>query len=92
MSAPKNVITKASMMEKYFRLVWFARSKSDNPEIELLRAEVRELYPKETAELGSIVTGDWAHGFNSGMLACLRLLSGGRITTANMEEFPMLDS
>ena len=39
------VITKASMMEKYFRLVWFARSNSDNPEIELLLAEVRELYP-----------------------------------------------
>jgi len=86
------VMTKNKLMKKYSDLVWLARSTNDTSEIVTLRQEVRDLYPKETVELEDQDSGEWHHGFNSGMLACLRLLSGGRTTPGAMEEFPMLDS
>ena len=86
------VMTKNELMEKYYSLVWYARSISDEPEVAAARKEVRDLYPKEIDDLSTESNGDWQHGFNSGMLACLRLLSGGRTTPATMEEFPMLNS
>ena len=35
---------------------------------------------------------EWHHGFNSGMLACLWLVSCARIYPNNMEDFPVLDT
>ena len=84
------VMTKNELMEKYFDLVWLARSTDDS--VEHIRQEVHEKWPKEAEELGDPDSGNWHHGFNSGMLACLRLLSGGRTTPQSMEEFPMLSS
>lgn len=70
----------AELMEKYFDLVWLARS---NPE-QLLKEERYEIlktikdieakYPQEVKDLYECDC-NWQHGFNSGMLACLRFLS-----------------
>ena len=62
-------------------------------------AKVAKKYPEEVAELNSD-DGDWSHGFNSGMLAALRLVqemeSGGndyRLPRWDpMWNFPFLDS
>lgn len=35
---------------------------------------------------------NWQHGFNSGVLATLRLIDGGKIRYEDWEEFPMLDT
>lgn len=37
--------------------------------------QIAEAYPEEVEALGCPMQGDWAHGFNSGMLATVRLLS-----------------
>jgi hypothetical protein len=85
---------------KYFELVWYARnvigigcepSTASAPDIS-------ERYPNETAELHSDYP-DWAHGFNSGCLAMVRLIMGAtyvmstedRIQEA-LDEFPFLDT
>ena len=79
--------------KKYFDLVWYARSPpSDDPSWvdtpESIRtgalnsqAKVEEMYPDEVDELKSEAS-DWTHGFNSGMLACLRLV----MTAQNREQ------
>jgi hypothetical protein len=72
------------LMEKYFELVWFARSNPDkarnNGEKELFETltqklgEISDKYPKEIQAL----CGDdsnWEHGFNSGILAYSRFLA-----------------
>ena len=78
--------------EKYFSLVWYARTGpknhpmwEDTPESikqvafnEMSR--VQEMYPDEVDSLCG-ENGDWEHGFNSGMLACLRFV----LTTQNPE-------
>ena len=72
-------------LKKYDQLVWFARKHpSDHPSWndvpEDIRtgalnsaARVEEMYPDEVDELQG-ENSDWSHGFNSGMLAALRLV------------------
>ena len=74
-----------SLEEKYESLVWYARSKPkdsvfwDSVSTEIkegalnAQALVEEKYPDEVDDLRS-PHSDWSHGFNSGMLACLRLV------------------
>jgi hypothetical protein len=66
------------LMDKYFDLVWLARTK---PNEELLSDEhyeimaavkkVEDKWPKDVKELYEC-DNNWQHGFNSGMLACSR--------------------
>jgi hypothetical protein len=90
------------IQDKYFRLVWYARK-----DVEKLKQEGREdilnsikeietLYPEETESLKGYETGDWEHGFNSGVLAGLRFVltlidKHGGYEEA-MEQFPELDT
>ena len=63
---------------KYFNLVWLARKPLDlwyHPQIGPKIKEVETESPKEAEILKRPGEGDWQHGFHSGMLACVRLLS-----------------
>jgi hypothetical protein len=56
--------------------VWFARSRPENANIPDVKANLDRViaaYPKEVAEFRG-ANDNWQHGFNSGMLACTRLL------------------
>ena len=54
---------------------------------------VQETYPREVAQLNCPVHGDWQHGFNSGMLAALRLVKPStKISAKALAMFPDLDS
>ena len=83
--------------EKYFHLVWLSRKSSEDyskEEVAKLMHQVRQDYPKETMHLSSPIDGDWHHGFNSGMLACTRLIHAMKhdsIASAE-SEFPNLDT
>ena len=71
------------MANKYDRLVWYARkAPSDHPSWDGVPEDIKtgalneaacvsEMYPDETDNLRG-ETGDWEHGFNSGMLAAMR--------------------
>ncbi len=80
---------KTDLEEKYFNLVWFARSI--DPAMQNERDKVVEKYPVECARICG-ENGDWEHGFNSGMLACLRLVSHARVYHSKLDEFPLLDT
>ena len=62
---------------KYESLVWYARKPPQQiatiPGLKAAATEVECKYPDETAALRSADSGDWSHGFNSGMLAAVRL-------------------
>ena len=66
-------------MHKYFELVWFARSDEkellDREQYEVLNRlkEIAEKYKEEVSKLYG-EDSDWAHGFNSGILAYSRFL------------------
>lgn len=72
------------LMEKYFELVWFARSDPEkarnNGEKELFKTitkklgEISDKYPKEVQALCGD-SSNWEHGFNSGILAYSRFLA-----------------
>ena len=88
------IMNTKDLHDKYFELVWFAKRLPDdyeNPNIKKLINEIIEKYPKETTELQD-ENSNYYHGFNSGMLACLRLVSCARIYPDNLEEFPCLDT
>lgn len=72
--------------EKYYRLVWYARSDSPQENVKKLREQVEFEYPEETEDLKGI-EGMWHHGFNSGMLAAARC-----IADVSLEGFPHLDT
>jgi len=84
---------RAELEQKFEQLVWFARSdpETTNPIVRSLQNELKEQYPDETERLTG-EKGDWEHGFNSGMLACLRLLTSVKITKNNRDLFPFLDT
>lgn len=92
-----DVIDKLVAMEqKYFGLVWLARSRpEDGDRAAAKRDEISRRYPKEVKALGG-EHSDWEHGFNSGCLAALRLAVGllGTKTEIEMAErdFPFLDT
>ena len=83
-----------NLMEKYYDLVWLARKKSEDFEnpIKLQIDKVCNKYPEESVKILDGENTNWEHGFNSGMLACLRLVSCARIYPENIEEFPFLDT
>jgi hypothetical protein len=72
--------------QKYFKLVWYIISHNDDcsdlftgtPEAELStiieRAKIYEMFPDEIDQLRCPQKGTWTHGFNGGMLCCVRLL------------------
>ena len=88
--------TKKELENKYYDLVAVARKTTDDIEniFELKKwyEEMLVKYPDECNDLKSKNKSEWTHGFNSGMLACLRLISGGKITDKNFEQFPCLDT
>jgi hypothetical protein len=73
-----------TLESKYSDLVWYARSPAaSNVEYWIENAHAREgafksqmrveeEYPEDVAALRSQKSGDWQHGFNSGMLAAMR--------------------
>jgi hypothetical protein len=81
--------------EKYFDLVWFARSNKNShiPLVMINREIIEANYPKEIEDLSGEY-GDWSHGFNSGMLAGMRLIVSMMEynTEEAIENFPELDS
>jgi hypothetical protein len=91
------VIDKLVEMEqKYFDLVWLARSRvEDGDHAAAKREKIRELYPEEVRELRGD-NGDWQHGFHSGCLAALRLAVGLLCSKREREmaesDFPCLDT
>ena len=56
--------------------------------------KVEQQYPEEVDALNAVDdSASWKHGFNSGMLAALRLMRPRtRIDQQRLEEFPMLDT
>ncbi len=91
------VATFAEIESRYLDLVWYARrDKTDpdhpgRPEIERIRRE----NPDAVAALCGD-SADWNHGFNSGCLAMVRLISGWLGTTSESTvaeiDFPDLDT
>ena len=81
--------------QKYEELVLFARSGRNihMPVVKNHRERIEGMYPKEIEDLLG-ETGDWSHGFNSGMLAGMRLIvSMMEYNTEHaVENFPELDS
>ena len=66
-----------SLQDKYFHLVWLARRLPEDfkiPSIQKTYEEMLVKYPNDVDELECSEDG-WVHGFNSGMLACVRLLA-----------------
>lgn len=64
--------------KKYFDLVWMARKNPKDlrdPNLKKIFNEVSAKYPGELKKLQG-QEGDFTHGFNSGMLACVRLIDG----------------
>ena len=81
--------------KKYEELVWFARSgrNAHMPVVKNHRERIEGMYPQEIRNLLG-ETGDWSHGFNSGMLAGMRLIvSMMEYNTEHaVENFPELDT
>ncbi|QKM64691.1 hypothetical protein DCO17_05240 [Polynucleobacter tropicus] len=74
----KQTLEELKQLEKkYESLVWYARKSPEQiatfPRLQDAIDRVEQQYPNETADLRSARTGDWSHGFNSGMLAATRL-------------------
>ena len=88
--------TKNELETKYCGLVAFARKTTDDIEniyeVKKWYEEMLVKYPQECNDLKSKNESEWSHGFNSGILACLRLISGGKITDNNFEKFPCLNT
>jgi len=70
------VIAELSRMEqKYESRVWLARKGSEHlamPEVAAHAKKVAEMYEEEFSALLNPHSGDWQHGFHSGMLAAMR--------------------
>ena len=96
-------------LDKYAALVWYARKPnpankeawakfSTNDEIKQgalnEMARVEEMFPEEVTSLKRPPAGDWQHGFNSGVLAALRLvMTAASEGPETAEEFwPELDT
>ena len=92
---------------KYFDLVWYARKapKDDESYWGDVPADIKEqalnkmslveeLCPDEVDSLTCSSCGDWTYGFNSGVLAAVRLLATAKEegTAVALEEFPNLDT
>jgi hypothetical protein len=86
----------SEMEQKYFELVWYARSyKNRNLDVVLEhRARIEKLHPNEIAKLNDLDSSDWQHGFNSGMLAGMRYVHSLAYEGKDIaeEDFPFLDT
>ena len=95
------------MQKKYLDLVWYARKGSPNDQEywegvpdEIKQgalnsmSRVEEMFPDEVDALGSPESGQWAHGFNSGALAVLRLIDTAIVYGVDeaCAHFPELDT
>jgi len=86
--------------DKYFDLVWYARRdkseliEKEQYEIIHTMQKIEDKYPEEIKRLTDFESGDWEHGFNSGMLATSRLYLSmiEEDVEQALEEFPFLDS
>tara|TARA_Y200000002_G_scaffold113402_1_gene92906 strand:- start:1846 stop:2253 length:408 start_codon:yes stop_codon:yes gene_type:complete len=78
----------AEYQDKYFDLVWYARTHpKDRLQVEL--KEIEKKYPKEVEELRKetiLTSPDWSHGFNSGCLAAFRFAFTALSKTDDWEE------
>jgi hypothetical protein len=89
--------TVENLSEKYYDLVWVARTSPENFKIKGVKDRVESIkkkYPMEIEQLLSSENPEWEHGFNSGMLAGMRYvmeLFHGDKETADLE-FPFLDT
>jgi hypothetical protein len=81
--------------QKYEELVWYARSgrNIDIPTVMNHRDKIEGMYPKDTQDLSG-ESGDFLHGFNSGMLAGMRLITSMMMIDIEeaIEMFPELDT
>lgn len=82
------------LLNKYSDLVWLARKTEEDYENPIIKLQIDIVCNKYQTESENLEGehGTWEHGFNSGMLACLRLVSCARIYPEKMEEFPRLDT
>ena len=103
----ENILTQddslIEMQSKYLDLVWYARSAPAEDPFWLTtkdsirngalasQLKVEEKYPEETKELHYEDHGSFNHGFNSGMLACLRYVMEDDRVFAE-DNFPDLDT
>lgn len=74
----------ADIEEKYCTLVWIARRHVD--EGETYPEKYDTMYKKEIEDIQSPEIGDWSHGFNSGMLACARLIGSYLISDKQIKD------
>jgi hypothetical protein len=85
----------AAWEQKYFDLVWYARTTPDDPVSKAGRQRVEAAWSSDLEELQSD-DANWQHGFNSGCLAAFRLVQGllGSKDDAEFarEQFPFLDT
>lgn len=86
-----------SKLEKYELLVWLARKSPEDykmPGVMKLVRKAEGKYKQECMELGDPELGNWSHGFNSGMLACLRYVLTAMEEDIEFaeENFPFLDT
>lgn len=86
--------TKFQLESKYCDLVVFARMDDITVKEHNLSSVIDQFkfrYPKDTHDLETD-NSNWQHGFNSGVLATLRLMKGGQIDYREWSEFPRLDT
>jgi hypothetical protein len=85
----------AAWEQKYFDLVWYARTTPDEPVSQPGRSRVEAAWSAVLEALRSDES-NWQHGFNSGCLAAFRLVQGllGSEDDAEFarQEFPFLDT
>lgn len=84
----------SELHDKYESLVWYSRTDRDRWDIKAVYAKIRDIHKKYPSEIKKLVgeNSDWHHGFNSGMLACLRLHDYPLGIIDGLNEFPMLDT
>jgi hypothetical protein len=83
---------------KYVDLVHLARADPDGEDINGHLEAILEKYPAEAQALADPANGDWQHGFNSGVLAAVRLIEvyrsskSPKVIKQAEDDFPQLDT
>ena len=101
----KNLEWLTSQELKYCDFVAYARKPPEgDPYYDSLNSEItkaiydwqkkmEELYPEETQRISSADSGDFYHGFNSGILACIRFIERAvNDPQSAIDSFPQLDT
>lgn len=90
------LIEIAAWEQKYFDLVWYARTTADEQASQPGRRRVEAAWSADLEAMRDSDESDWQHGFNSGCLAAFRLVQGllGSEGDAEFarEQFPFLDT